>query len=360
MVIHRKKNLLIFLIVVIIISFSPISLAGLTAWDITENIFFRGIGNGPITMHDQSSASKIQIVDGIVEFSNYSLLAGSIDFVGFNASSNANVTILAVGQEMIAYNIDANNGATTTTTVKVPSGTLDVDVEGDDSFSFNLITELVTVRELHGVDTKQIIIYLNRTSAREGEWVYYNLTSISVNIGTHDAGDVNSTLDIDADTFDVSETVGAPAWLISFNWTNVDPDASCLWVVVNSFYDGNLRHDIDLQLYNFTGTSWTTISLMADMTDYEWINASIYDLRIPNDYVDSSGAVLGRIIHEDPGNINHDIQIEFLKLHAFIPLEVTALTITITEDTFFWIFLAIVLSILTALLVWMKYGDSNN
>ena len=93
-----------------------------------------------------------------------------------------------------------------------------------------------------------------------GEWIYYNLTTINVIVGTHDSGDLNSTLDVDADTFDVSETVGAPAWLISFNWTNVDQDASCLWVVVYSFYDGNLAHDIDLQVYNFTGTSWTTTS----------------------------------------------------------------------------------------------------
>ena len=154
-----------------------------------------------------------------------------------------------------------------------------------------------------------------------GAWVEYNLTSINVNVGTHDAGNLASTFVLDGDTYDISETVGAPAWLISFNWTNVDQNANSMWVVLYSFYSGNQAHDIDLQLYNFTSTSWADIAHMPDMVGFEWINASIYDLRIPNDFINSTGAVLGRIIHVDAGNINHDILIDFLRLQTFIPFE---------------------------------------
>lgn len=178
-----------------------------------------------------------------------------------------------------------------------------------------------------------------------GEWIYYNLTSINVNIGTHDAGNLASTFVVDGDTYDISETVGAPAWLISFNWTNVDINANSMWVVLYSFYSGNQKHDIDLQLYNFTSSNWADIEHIPDMAGYEWTNASIYDLRIPNDFINSTGAVLGRIIHVAAGNINHDILIDFLRLHIFVPFEqICPPTPTPTNgvaDTTWIIFLAI-------------------
>ena len=189
-----------------------------------------------------------------------------------------------------------------------------------------------------------------------GEWIEYNLTSIIVNVGTHDSGNLASTFFVDGDTYDISETVGTPAWIISFNWTNVDQDANSLWVLIYSFYDGNLVHDIDLQLYNFTSTTWTDIAHIPDMVGFEWINASIYDLRIPNDFIDSTGAVLGRIIHVPAGNMNHDMLIDQIQLQAFIPTGAAA-----AEETFqlFWIAIAIALMIIGIVLarMWPDEGD---
>ena len=187
-----------------------------------------------------------------------------------------------------------------------------------------------------------------------GEWVEYNLTSITVNVGTHDSGNLASTFFVDGDTYDVSETVGTPAWIISFNWTNVDQGANSLWVLIYSFYDGNLVHDIDLQLYNFTSTSWTDIAPISDMLGFEWVNASIYDLRIPNDFINSTGAVLGRINHLDSGNINHDMLIDLIQLQAFIPSDVE-----VEIFQFFWIVIAIALMIVGIVLarMWPHDGD---
>ena len=162
MVISRKSNLLLFLIVIIIISFSPITLAGVSFIDIHANqIFFRGGGNGQIKLGNDGSASQIQIINGVVEFTNFSIGSGSISFVGFNASDNTNVTALIVSQSMVTYGIDANNGINTTTVIKAPSGTSYVDVDGADSFTFDQVTELVNIYEVHGLNTKQITVYFN-------------------------------------------------------------------------------------------------------------------------------------------------------------------------------------------------------
>ena len=50
-VLARKRNLLLFFIVVTLVSISPMSIAGTTVWDISANVFFRGSGGGPISLN---------------------------------------------------------------------------------------------------------------------------------------------------------------------------------------------------------------------------------------------------------------------------------------------------------------------
>ena len=233
------------------------------------------------------------------------------------------------------------------------------DLNYSDSFKmYNLSTTdpMITPRLFQSRLVTTIGNYTIVESNVTGEWIDYNLTEIDVLIGVHDSGDVNSTLDIDGDTYNCSEVVGAPGYRISFNWTNVDQESHCLWVVAYVFYDGNQAHDIHVELWNFTSTTWVEIGTINDAVDFGWVNSSIYDLRMPNDFINSTGAVLGRFDHVAAGNINHNIYIEFLKLQAFIPFEDEA----VSEQSFFWVFIAIVLSIIVGLLMWLKYEHNNN
>lgn len=163
-ILSRKRNLLLFFIVLTFISISPMSIAGTTLWDIQPNVFFRGSGDGPISLNAAGTASQIRIVSGVVEFTSLTIGSSSISFIGFNASSNANVTAVFVGNDRAVYNIEANNGVTTTTVVKAPPGRDVSDVSGGDSFSFDGSTDLVTVTEVHGATTKQIIVFFNPVS----------------------------------------------------------------------------------------------------------------------------------------------------------------------------------------------------
>jgi hypothetical protein len=79
-----------------------------------------------------------------------------------------------------------------------------------------------------------------------------------------------------------------------------------------------LNHDFDVEVWNFTGSAWVEDSHIEDMTGYEWVNSTIYGLRIPNDFL-SSGEVRVRFDHEAAGNINHDLSIERIRLQAFVP-----------------------------------------
>ena len=187
-----------------------------------------------------------------------------------------------------------------------------------------------------------------------GEWIEYNLTSISVLVGIHDDGDVNSTLDIDGDIYNCSETVGVPAYVISFNWTNVDITARCYWITGYIHYDGNSVHEVNIELYNFTSTDWVYIGQLNDGVDFEWYNITIYNLRIPNDFVNSSGAVLGRLVHEDAGNINHDVYIEYLKLLAFIPSGIVGVGVGGLKIYPLFLYIIISILVLVGVSMWKK------
>ena len=185
------------------------------------------------------------------------------------------------------------------------------------------------------------------------ETVTYNLTEIGVTVGTLDAGDLNSTRDIDGDLYNVSELVGAPGMQISGNFSGVDPDAGCLWVVIYAHYDGNLNHDFDIEVWNFTSSAWVEDSHITDGTELEWFNSTIYALRIPNEFL-SGGEVRVRLDHEAPGNINHDLFIEYWKLLAEIPAGPTpgaGAVVNIIESDFPWIAIAIILMCVAYLLL---------
>ncbi len=170
-ILARKRNIFLFFIVVVLVSVSPMSLAGNTVWDIQANVFFRGSGNGPISLNTAGTASQIRIVSGVVEFTALTVGGGSITFVGFNASSNADMKVVSVGSGRVVYNIDATNGVTTTTVLKAPPGRAVNDVSGGDSFVFDDATDLVTVTAVQGALTKQIIIFFNPVSASFGQTI---------------------------------------------------------------------------------------------------------------------------------------------------------------------------------------------
>lgn len=182
-----------------------------------------------------------------------------------------------------------------------------------------------------------------------GVWEYFNASEIGVTTGTLDSGGLVNISTVDGTRMNISEVVGVPGMDISFNFTGIPTDASCVWLVLNSLYDGNQAHEFCIDLWNYTGSSWETIGHIPDQTAFEWINSTIYDLRIPADYVNATGEVRGRLYHLSAGNINHDLSIEFLNIYAEVPSTVTP-SVGGEVDVSIFIALAIILSLIAYLL----------
>ena len=188
-----------------------------------------------------------------------------------------------------------------------------------------------------------------------GNWIEYNATAIDATVGTVDSGQLNSTYFIDGNMFNVSEVVGVPGMQISVNFTGVDPDAESLWVLFYGLYDGNLNHDFDMELWNFTAGLWVEDSHIPDMIAFDWINSTIYAVRIPNEFL-NGGEVRVRLDHESAGNINHDLVIDYIRLQAFIPSAAAP-----AGDTFqfFWIVIGIALSLISIVLSKMWFDGRD-
>lgn len=115
----------------------------------------------------------------------------------------------------------------------------------------------------------------------------------------------------DHNYFNVTETVGAPGFNIRINFTNFTAfNTINIW----EYYNGNIAHEIDLDL-KVVGGGWRTVwNITDDITIHE-TNISISDYTIFN----NSGHIDARIIHNSPGNIQHTLNIDRLSLNWSIP-----------------------------------------
>lgn len=150
--------------VTIAVSLAPMSIAGTTFWDIAPNVFFRGSGDGPVSLLVDGTATQIRILNGVVEFTNLIMAGERLELIGFNASSNAQVGVVGVTTERVIFNVDGANGVTTTIVVKAPPDRRVTRVNGADSFTFDDSTDLAVITDVHGLFTRQMVVFFNPVS----------------------------------------------------------------------------------------------------------------------------------------------------------------------------------------------------
>lgn len=211
---------------------------------------------------------------------------------------------------------------------------------------------LITTIGTGGITINQTINRLN------GTWVHYNLSAIAIVVGVHDAGNVASTYFIDSDEWNCSEVAGIPGYQINFNVTGIDTEAISLYAEIWMYYDGANNHIINVDFWNFTSMAWVTLGQIPDMMGYEWQNHTIWGLHDPDHFLNSSGAIVGRLRHVSNGNINDDISIDSFQILAFVPTGLASAPAA-EEFQYFWIVLAIALMLIGILIskMWFEGGD---
>ena len=110
----------------------------------------------------------------------------------------------------------------------------------------------------------------------------------------------------DGSEYSVAEVSGVPGFDIEFTIPNV---INFSYVSTNIHYDGTSTHDVELQIYNTTTTTWDLLTQIP--------TSGVFNTRFvaipadPANYI-SSGNVLVRAYHVTSGNASHDIHFDYV------------------------------------------------
>jgi len=143
----RKKGILLaFIVVTIIHLFVPLSLAGVSSWDVDSSWrFFSGTASnsGPITFSSSFTTTQIQITGGLVMFTNFDM-GTTWNSLGFHTPQGATMQVQSVTSNTIACNVNPGTGLKTWK-IYVGSKELPVSVTGADYWDYWDPTKTVSI-----------------------------------------------------------------------------------------------------------------------------------------------------------------------------------------------------------------------
>ncbi len=148
-----------------------------------------------------------------------------------------------------------------------------------------------------------------------GAFAEYNVSSIETRVGDYVHGNLTSPQLVDGKTYLVDEVTGQPGWDIRFNFTGIPENSTSLAFMAFADYEGNPAHDPHIEAYNFDAGEFV------DMVEYgegafEWHNAS---LSLGGFIQADTGNVWLRFVHHISGSNGHFINVDYLRLRAFVP-----------------------------------------
>lgn len=165
---------------------------------------------------------------------------------------------------------------------------------------------------------------------------HFNASSISVIVGTLNAGNLASTYFVDGDWYNVSEVVGPPGLDIRVNFTGVGLGPGCFEFYQT--YTGHAHHAIDVQIWNFTSTSWNTIGPVFFNETANW---ACIGLGHNYEHFFSGGELFARFHIDGKGHVAHELHIDRITLAVVQADECPPPTIErVPVDDYSMIFLA--------------------
>jgi len=139
----------------------------------------------------------------------------------------------------------------------------------------------------------------------------YNASSITVIAGTLNDGNLASTFSVDGDWYNVSEINDIPGLDVRFNFTNIGGVPNCGCLDVYHSYTGHPQHDIKIQVWNFTSTSWYQIGTLIYNETAGWECSGLGNYA---EHFFHNGSFWGRFYHESQGHVVHEMQIDQIRL----------------------------------------------
>lgn len=181
-----------------------------------------------------------------------------------------------------------------------------------------------------------------------GAFAEYNVSSIDVLVGTYVHGNLTSTQFVDGKTYKVDEVTGSPGFDVRFNFTGVPENSTSLSLRSFVEYEGNPAHIVNIEAWNFINKEWVFLSRVPE-NSFNYYNVS---LSIGGFIQNDTGKVWIRIKHDSQGSAGHWLNVDYLRLRAFVP---TGGTVNVDAWGINWL-----LSIIWLALVAIGVFDKNN
>lgn len=141
----------------------------------------------------------------------------------------------------------------------------------------------------------------------------FNASSIAVIAGTLDDGNLASTFVVDGDWYSVSEVVGPPGLDIRVNFTYIGESVTCGCIEIYHVYLGHSPHEVQVQVWNFTDSSWGKIGKILFNETEGWACVGLG--HNPEHYI-SGGEAWFRFYHPERGHIAHTLHIDRIDLRV--------------------------------------------
>jgi hypothetical protein len=284
------------------------------SWGESERTTIWEQGNCSLIYWEGGSKLKLTNAEGSGEeiSMNDTINLGEWHNLVFGANWNGTETIINAylnGSQVIEDHIFSEGRMNCTGEAKITSTTDDYGLEG------TLQCMRVGLREYSAPEISAIAA---DTECALGDTLITELpiTENETLYGTIDGGNLTSMQFLnDGNTFNLSEVTGTPGLFQLFNISLEDWEVSLTdegyKIISNAQYDGT--HEVYLDLFNVTnGSEWIRTSInFTDSAELEYKEYFIPD-EVIEDIITGNNKIVGRLFHEDPGNINHKFYIDYL------------------------------------------------
>lgn len=132
-----------------------------------------------------------------------------------------------------------------------------------------------------------------------------NMTQIETVNGIYDSGSLSTISILDAINYTVNETTTTPGFAVYFNATA----SNITHIAAYAAYEGNVGHNVDLELYNYSGSAWEDIADIPHGQPLAWYNKTLNS----SDWSDNN-IIQGRIIHSTAGASGHFMYIDYIEM----------------------------------------------
>jgi len=166
---------------------------GTASWDITSGFNFRPSNSyGLIRFNTATQATDWAFSGEFVSFTSVSVGGGLLySSLGYSCSSNADMNITTLGVGSMEYIVTAVAGQVSTTKVQFPVKATIQSVTNSDSFSYDDVTNVVTVTKTHGGSETLTINFIKGGSGLDdfdtvrSTWMYmFLLFALITGLGT--------------------------------------------------------------------------------------------------------------------------------------------------------------------------------